>query len=389
MGFTRASVQTELDRFYKALATSPDSFESISKSAFTQARKKLKPEAFIELTQSQLSYFQQHAPYKKNWKGKRIVAIDGSLLTLPYSDELSTSFGIMKNQHATHYTVGARCSMAYDVCNELVLDASITTRSSCEKEMAVEHLKHLCPGKDILVFDRGYPAFWLISLLKKLGFDFCFRLSTSWKDAANFTNSNKTDIDWSIKRGSDKGLEKIKEYNLPQQTDGLRLVSVELSTGEKEVLITNLIDRTTFDLKSLKELYHLRWGVEEGYKMLKQVSQVEYFTGKSVQAVRQDFYARIFMVNMASMIASQGLQQQKQKKEKKNKHRVKPNKTQVLAKTKDFLVDIFYAIKPRKLLQQMIKLLEKCFEIIRPTRSFPRPNTATRRHHKHINSKGI
>ena len=166
-------------------------------------------------------------------------------------------------------------------------------------------------------------------------------MSTAWKDGGNLINSNQKDIDWSIKRRSDKGLEKIKEYNLPQKISGLRLVVVELSTGEKEVLATNLIDRSVFDLDSLKELYHLRWGVEEGYKMLKQVSLVEYFTGKTVQAIRQDFYARIFMVNMASMIASQGLQEQKQKKEKKNKHRIKPNKTQVLAKTKDFLVDIF------------------------------------------------
>ncbi len=43
MGFTRPSVKTELDRFYKALAKSPDSFNSISKSAFSQSRKKLKP----------------------------------------------------------------------------------------------------------------------------------------------------------------------------------------------------------------------------------------------------------------------------------------------------------------------------------------------------------
>lgn len=388
MGFTRPSVQTELDRFYKALATSPDCFESISKSAFTQARKNLKPEAFIELAQSQLSYFTEHAPYKKDWKGRRIVAIDGSMLSLPSSNELSTTFGFLKNQHEAK-SVGARCSLAYDVCNELVLDASITSRSSCEKEMAAEHLKHLCPAKDILVFDRGYPAFWLIGLLNKLGFKFCFRLSTSWKDATDFANSKKTDIDWSIKRRSDKSLDKIRKYNLPQQINGLRLVSMKLSTGEKEVLVTNLNDRTNYDLKSLKELYHLRWGVEENYKTLKQVSQVEYFTGKTVQAIRQDFYARIFMLNMASMVASQGLHKEKKKKEKNNKHLVKPNRTQVLAKTKDFLVDIFYSINPRKLLQQMVKLLEKCFEIIRPNRSFPRPNTATRRHHKHINSKGI
>jgi len=388
MGFTRPSVQTELDRFYKALAPSPDSFESISKSAFTQSRKKLKAEAFIELTQSQLSYFQQHAPYKKNWKGKRVVAIDGSLLSLPFSNELKASFGIMKNQHDAH-TVGARCSMAYDVCNELVLDACIAARSSCEKELAVSHLNHLCPQTDILVFDRGYPALWLMGLLEKRGFKFCFRLSTAWKDAVSLVSGNETDIDWSSKRRSNKDLGKLREYNLPQEIDGLRLVCVELSTGEKEVLATNLTDRSVFDLDSLKELYHLRWGVEEGYKTLKQVSQVEYFTGKTVQAIKQDFYARIFMANMASMIASQGLQKQKQKKDKKNKYKVKPNKTQVLAKTKDFLVDIFYSFKPRKLLNQLIKLLEKCFEIVRPNRSFPRPNTATRRHHKHINSKGI
>ncbi|MCR6639995.1 MAG: hypothetical protein NVV82_13675 [Sporocytophaga sp.] len=66
MSFTRPSVKTELDRFYKTLSKSSDSFESISKSAFTQARRKLKPEAFIELAQAQLSYFQDHAPNKKD-----------------------------------------------------------------------------------------------------------------------------------------------------------------------------------------------------------------------------------------------------------------------------------------------------------------------------------
>ena len=388
MSFTRPSVQTELDRFFKSLSKSADSFESISKSAFTQARRKLKPEAFIELTQSQLSYFQQHAPYKKNWKEKRVVAIDGSLLSLPYSEELSTAFGFLKNQHEVK-SVGARCSMAYDVCNELVLDACISSRSSCEKELSVTHLNHLNPETDILVFDRGYPSLWLMGMLEERGFKFCFRLSTAWKDAVALAKSKKTDIDWSSKRRSNKDLGKLKEHNLPQEINGLRLVSIKLSSGEKEILATNLTDRTVFDLTSLKELYHLRWGVEENYKVLKQVSQVEYFTGKTVQAIKQDFHARIFMANMASMISSQGLQEHKEEKEKINKHLVKANKTQVLAKIKDFLLDLFYSYKRKKLIQQMIKLLSRCFEIIRPNRSFPRPNTASRRHHKHINSKGI
>jgi hypothetical protein len=388
MGFTRPSIQAELDRFYKALAQSPDCFDSISKSAFTQARQKLKPEAFIELTQIQLSYFQENAPYKKKWLDRRVVAIDGSLLTLPNSEELKSSFGVMKNQYEIQ-NIGARCSIAYDVCNELVLDASINAKSTCEKELAVAHLNNLCPETDIIVFDRGYPALWLMGLLDKQGFKFCFRLSTAWKDAVNLINSNENDIDWTSERRSKKDLGKLREYNLPTKIEGLRLVSIERSTGEKEVLATNLTNRSIFDLEKLKELYHLRWGVEEGYKILKQVAQIEYFTGKTTQAIKQDFYARIFMCNMASMIASQGLEKAKQERRKNNKHELKPNKTQVLAKTKDFLIEILYAFNPRKLLRQMLKLLEKCFEIVRPNRSFPRTNSATRRHHKHINSKGI
>src|SRR5690606_2195602 len=101
----------------------------------------------------QLSCFQQNAPYRKHWKGKRVVAIDGSLLNLPSSAELGTHFGYMKNQHELK-NVGARCSLAYDVCNELVLDSSIEARSSSESDLAVAHLEHLCPETDILVFDR-------------------------------------------------------------------------------------------------------------------------------------------------------------------------------------------------------------------------------------------
>ncbi len=85
MGFTRPGVQTELDRFYKSMSKSTASFNSISKSAFTQARRKLKPEAFVELAQSQLSYFHTYGPHKKLWENKRIIAIDGRCLNLPYS----------------------------------------------------------------------------------------------------------------------------------------------------------------------------------------------------------------------------------------------------------------------------------------------------------------
>lgn len=385
MGFTRPSVQTELDRFYKAISKSPTSFESVSKSAFTQSRKKLKPEAFIDLSNQQLTYFKENAPYQKDWKGKRVVAIDGSLLNLPHTEDIENEFGGVTNQHEK--VVSARCSFAYDVCNKLVLDAQIASRRSCEKDLANIHLPSLNSSTDILVFDRGYPSHWLIGLLMKENFKFCFRLSTAWKNAYARMEGEENDVDWAINHNTHKCSDQMKRYNIPKQLKGLRLVAIDLSSGEKEILLTNLTDRQAFNIESLKDLYHLRWGVEEGYKTFKKTLHIEHFTGKSAQSVKQDFYARVFMLNMASMIRSQGIDSQE--KSSNNKYEQQANKTQVLAKMKDFLTDIFYSSRIGKIIKQMLRILEKRLDIKRPDRSFPRPNTSSRRRHKIMNSKGI
>lgn len=383
IGFTRPGVQSELDRFFKALSKHSSSFDSISKSAFTQSRRKLKPEAFIELNHNQVEYFESHAPEQKRWKKNRVVAIDGSLLNLPHTDEVKNVFGSVKNQHEE--VISARCSFAYDVGNELVLDAQIAPRRSCEKDLAVQHLHQLKPETDILVFDRGYPCQWLMGLLMKEGFKFCFRLSTAWKKAHQLMEESE-DMDWTLVRGADREWGKLKDYGLSKTLDGLRLVAIQLDSGGKEVLVTNLKDRKNYTLEDLKALYNLRWRVEEGYKSFKKTLHIEHFTGKTPQAIQQDFHARVFMLNLGSMVRTQGIEK---KKSTRRKYEYQSSKTQVFAKVKDFLVEIFFGKMLIKWIKQMLKILSHRLEIIRPNRSFNRPKTSSRRRHKIINSKGI
>jgi hypothetical protein len=299
--------------------------------------------------------------------------------------DVENEFGGVTNQHEK--VVSARCSFAYDVCNELVLDAVIAPRRSCEKDLAVGHLQSLNSSTDILVFDRGYPSQWLVGLLMKENFKFCFRLSTAWKKATSLMNGEENDLDWTMKHNTHKCCDQMKRFNIPKQLKGLRLVAIDLSSGEKEILLTNLTDRQQYNIESMKELYQLRWGVEESYKIFKKTLHIEHFSGRSAQAVKQDFYARVFMLNMGSLIRSQGISTHQ--KRAKNKYKLQANKTQVLAKIKDFLIDFFYTARIRKVINQMLKILEKRLEIIRPERSFPRPKTSSRRRSKIINYKGI
>ncbi len=92
------------------------------------------------------------------------------------------------------------------------------------------------------------------------------------------------------------------------------------------------------------------------------------------------------MLNIATMIRTQGIQVEDRKRKK---HKTQLNKTQVIAKTKDFLVDLFYSKRIKKVVKQILYPLKGRKEIIRPNRSFSRPKTSSRRRSKIINFKGI
>jgi hypothetical protein len=331
----------------------------------------LNADAFIHLREKQLEYFNKDASEKKQWKGKRVIGIDGSFLILPNEQCLINEFGTFSNQKQA-VSVGARVSIAYDVCNHLILDATIGhTQKDDEKEMARAHLSKLNRNTDILVFDRGYPSLWLMAYLKKEGFDFCFRLSTAWKTAHQAVSGKSKDIDWIAQKRPSQEYGKLKTYNLPSEVAGLRLVSFKLRNGESEVLLTSLSDRSIYSLSCLKELYHMRWRTEECYKRMKQVVQIEYFSGRTIHAVKQDFHARIMLLNMASMIETQSgiIGPEKQST---LKHPRQINKTQVITKLKDFLIDLFYNKNLSCQLGKMLIQLKDCVDIIRPNRSFGR-----------------
>lgn len=336
---------------------------------------------FHELNQSLLEFYRIHSRQSSNWKKHRVISIDGSLLNLPHSEDILNEFGGIHNQYEN--VISARCSFAFDVCNELVIDAIIDKRRSCEKEIATRHLDALNPATDVLVFDRGYPSQILIGLLIQKGFKFCFRLSTAWKEAYKQIEQQGNDIDWTMICRSHKGADKLKKLGFPLQIDNMRLASFVLPSGEKEVLLTNLIDRDQYHLEDLKHLYHLRWGVEEGYKIFKKVLNIEHFSGKTPLSIRQDFHARIVMMNITSMMRRQCFE-----KEKQHKYEVQVNKTQTIAKMKDFIVDLFYNGNIKKYLDQMLRILKDRIDIIRPCRSFERRDTSARRRLKMIVYKG-
>ena len=68
---------------------------TITNSAYTQARAKLNYTAFEEFANMSAEVFYQDGEYE-TFKGLRVLAIDGSIVTLPNSDDIKSEFNPMK-----------------------------------------------------------------------------------------------------------------------------------------------------------------------------------------------------------------------------------------------------------------------------------------------------
>jgi len=99
-------------------------------------------------------------------------------------------------------------------------------------------------------------------------------------------------------------------------------------------------------MPELGELYQIRWGTEEGYKMYKARVQVEAFSGKTAIAVKQDIYAKVMMMTLCAALAfpvEEGViaECNAEKQKGKVKHHRKINRTFAYWSTKCILIGMF------------------------------------------------
>jgi hypothetical protein len=117
----------------------------------------------------------------------------------------------------------------------------------------------LNPG-DLLLLERGYPCFWLLFLLKTKGIEFCVRLKDNWRlKVTDFTESDEKEriVTFTLPK---KDRKKLADFpHMQDATITCRLIKIELSNGEKEILCTSLIDTEKYLHEEFDKLYHSRW----------------------------------------------------------------------------------------------------------------------------------
>src|SRR3989338_6979701 len=367
LNFVKSTLQKELTNFMYLFSRLECSPKKISKSAFSQSRLKLKPEAFIDLNDVLTHEFYTDNEFN-TWKGFRLLSIDGTVLHLPYSEDIRNYFGFNNDPYGRRLPL-ARSSSLYDVLNEIIISTKIGNYHKSEYELFLSHVDKL-QSKDILILDMGYNAIWLFIYILLKGSDFVIRLESKFSFVKSFLESNDSSRIIEITKCRKDSERRMEELSLKFNPFKLRLIKVELDGGEIEVLGTSLIDEKEYPTSIFKYLYFKRWGIEVNIDHLKNQVEIENFTGLTPVSVEQDYYANMFIVNLQSIIARDA-KLELEKNGKKTKYEYKINKNLSLGFMKDRIVQILTSNNP-KYLEELKELFKVEPVPIRKNRKFER-----------------
>jgi hypothetical protein len=234
----------------------------------------------------------------KHWHGRRLLAVDGTTLRLPHSKSLFATFGRQQYaHHAKPYCV-AQASLLFDVLNSLALDLQVRAYPDSERDMLCAHFPHTRAG-DVLIMDRGYPGFWVFQALQAAQLDAVIRIELNlWHQFDDFARSGLDEQIIEL-RPSLPMIKACRKRELPEKPLRIRAIRLTLPNGKMAVLATTLMDQPASEIR---ELYRLRWRIEEQIKHLKCRLEMERFTGLTAHAVLQDLHAAILLANLDALL---------------------------------------------------------------------------------------
>lgn len=337
------SIQTVLNEFFDKLGK----IAAPTASAFSKARNKLSYKAFIELNQKALveTVYEDENEYKK-FMGFRLLAIDGSKVILPNEPEIREEFGAQQiaNQRADvsgEYACST-VSVLYDVMNKIGVNSVMEHGKASEKDLVIKYHLPVLQQSDLLILDRGYPGYIFFAQLIKNETNFVARCSSnSFKVVQDlFHTQHDTDISIAAMLKPKRDIiGQVREAGLPEEIL-VRFVKIHKPNGKVHVLATSLLDQQLYPDSIFAGLYSLRWNIETFFDIIKNRLNLENFTGKTVESVKQDFFSTIFITGLESVLTRNAQEVLDQKIQNEQPQII--NKAISFNAIKNKVIDLFY-----------------------------------------------
>ena len=305
LGMRGNSINKELYDYFK-------NDELMTSSAFVQQRDKLKIETFQHL----LNEFNKVSEDNETYEGYCLYAIDGSDVNITTNPESETYCNFFENSKEGYNQFHANA--LYDVLNKTYKDCIVQPRpKEFETKAAWQMIDRNTFNKCIILADRAYGSFNLFEHMNRQeNVEYLIRVKNDWISDFKNLPDGEFDVDISFelrntqtkkdkedfKHGKAKFLSNrtVWEFPLPY-TLSFRAVRFKITDTTYETIVTSL-NRFQFNKDKIKELYHLRWGIETSFRELKYAIGMVNFHAKKEEYILQEIYARLIMYNFCERI---------------------------------------------------------------------------------------
>lgn len=312
-----------------------------SLSAIHQQRAKLLPDAMSYL----FYHFTQKLPAGHTYDGFQLLACDGSDLNICYDpadkESCKPSGNGKRGSNQLHLHA------LYDLCNKRYTDIRIEkTMVSNESRALVQMLGNIStPARTIILADRGYETYHIFAHIMAKGLSFVIRT----KDI-----SRRGGISYGF-RLPDRELDEDLDFFITRST-------VHSKKDPVHYKKLSPLEREAFPPWRIKELYHLRWGIETSFRKLKYSLGLSQLHSKKAGYVEQEIYARVILYNFCESVTPHVSTHQK-----KTKYAYQVNFTMAVHICKAFLQKSSPTISPH-----IETLLLRYLVPVKPGRKFPR-----------------
>jgi hypothetical protein len=349
--------------------------KTIVQSSICEARMKLPENVFKRLNSEIINEWEISQGKNILWKNHRIFGIDGSKINLPIS---FTKLGYGKPGEHSLYPQGL-ISCLYELKTEIPYDFEMVKHHN-ERICAIQHLEVL-KENDLVVLDRGYFSYQLFLKFIEKKVYVIFRLQRKAGGVFNsFWESDKEEEIITYEPTYQMKRKIIKEDpKCELKAIKLRLIKYTVN-NTTYVLATNLFEEK-YKINDFKELYHLRWFEEEGYKVIKSIIKAPNFHAKTERGIKQELYAAFNLITIARIFDHKASSQintgpfNKLHSITKLSSILKINFKNCLMTIARAVEEIIY-LSPIKFvnekLPRMLKSIRSQYQKIRPNRNYPR-----------------
>ena len=314
------------------------SVDTPTNSSVNQRRAQILPEAFEFLFRE----FTTVTSKEKLFRGYRLLACDGSDLCIAHNPQDETTY--FQSTPDTKGFNQMHLNALYDLLSRSYVDAVIQPARQENEQRALCDMIDRYQGNSRTVFiaDRGFETYNVFAHVIEKGSFFLVRvkdlesngiLSSEQMHAKLPVNQESFDETVTIiltrKQTKDVKANPDKFRFLPVNSTfdfldlysrqfyeiKLRALRFPISENAYECIVTNLPSEE-FSWADIKELYHMRWGIETSFRELKYAIGLTHFHSKKTDYIRQEIWARLILYNFCEAITTRTFLHQSSRKRK-------------------------------------------------------------------------